>query len=1212
VAEFAHLHLHSEYSLLDGVGRIDRIIDRAQALGMGSVALTDHGVMYGSIDFYGAAKAAGLRPIIGCEVYVAAGARTEKRPKIDQSPQHLVLLAENLTGYRNLIQLVTRAHLEGFYYKPRVDKELLTQHHDGLICLSACASGEVPRLIQNGEVAKALQAAAWYREVFGPENYFIEIQRHAGLDWLEDINRELLGIADQLGLGVVATNDVHYVRPEDARAQDLLLCIQTNTTVDDPKRMRMTGQSFYLNSPDEMAALFPDRPDALRTSLAIAERCNLKLDFGRVHLPQFDLPAGYTPETYLEKLCRDGLKVRYPRLTAEVAERLRYELEVIKQTGFALYILIVWDIVAFARRQGIMYGPRGSAAGALVLYLLGISDVDPIANNLTFERFLNIERKEMPDVDMDFADDRREEMIESVTQKYGRDRVAQIITFGTLGAKAAIRDVGRARGLALGDVDRVAKQIPSLPVGITIEQALEDNPELKRLVDDDDTVRSLIQDAQSVEGIARHASTHAAGVVISRDPLAEIVPLQPTIRGDNGVMTQYPMAALAKIGLLKMDFLGLANLTILGRTLEIIRQNRGITIDLLRLPPDDERTFAMLGRGETVGVFQVEGHGMTQYLRELRPTNIADLAAMIALYRPGPMSNIPQYIARKHGDEPVEYPHPLLEETLKDTYGVLTYQDQVLQVLRRIAGYSLGQADIVRKAMGKKVRALMEKEQPRFLEGARKNGLTDAEALRIWELLEPFAGYGFNRAHACCYAMVAYQTAYLKTTYPAEYMVAVLQAASGTTEKVVTAIAEARRLRIPVLPPDVNASQASFSIEGGRTPSLRWGLAAVKNVGEAAIKPILEARQAQGPFASIDDFSQRVDLRGLNKRVLESLIKAGAFDALGTRGQLLAVLDRMINVAQKNQQASDAGQTSLFEVMPVEPQSIAIALPAVPDVANKEKLLWEKELLGIYLSNHPLQEVATRLLAVVTAQASELSEDLVGRKVTVGGMLTNVRTLFTRKKDAMASAVLEDLSGTLELVAFPRTYEKTRDLWTNDALVLLNGKLEVREDHFQLIVETIEPLSADAGSDLEEPRDAPEPRAPGPLAPVVQIAAYQSGRKIAESSDETLTTRTAAPRSSVAPGGLRRRLLLRLRRSGDDPADVKLLGQVSVILGEHAGGSDAVELVISGGGRPRVEMEWASLQVRWDRQLERQLQELLGGDGVRLTGPDEGERAVAP
>ncbi len=1208
MAEFAHLHVHSEYSLLDGVGRLDQIVARARELNMRSLALTDHGVLYGAIDFYTAAKSAGLKPIIGCEVYVAPGSRTDRRAKADASPQHLVLLAQNEVGYRNLIQLVTKAHLEGFYYKPRIDKELLRTYHDGLICLSACISGEVPRLIQAGDLDGARAAAAWYRDTFGKDNYFIEVQRHDGLEWLDDINRELVAIARALDLKVVATNDAHYVRPADARAQDLLLCIQTSSTIDDTKRMRMTGQSYYLKSPEEMHQLFADYPETLTASLEIAERCELNLDFGRVHLPQFEVPAGYTPETYLEALCREGLKRRYTQLTPEIDERLRYELDVIRETGFALYILIVWDIVSFARKRGIMYGPRGSAAGALVLYLLGISDVDPIANNLTFERFLNIERKEMPDVDMDFADDRRDEMIEYVTQKYGRDHVAQIITFGTLGAKAAIRDVGRARGLPLGDVDRVAKLIPSLPVGITIDQALEENPELKQLYEEDEVVRGLIDDAKSVEGISRHASTHAAGVVISRDPLDQIVPLQYTSRSDSSVMTQYPMAALAKIGLLKMDFLGLTNLTILGRTLEIIKQTRGISIDLQRIPLDDQKAFAMLGRGETVGVFQVEGRGMTQYLKELRPTNIGDIAAMIALYRPGPMVNIPHYIARKHGQEPVEYPHPLLEDTLRDTFGVLTYQDQVLQVLRKVAGYSLGQADIVRKAMGKKDRALMEKEQPRFLEGARRNGLSDQEALRIWELLEPFAGYGFNRAHACCYAMVAYQTAYLKANYPAEYMVAVLRAATGNTDKIVHAVTEAQRLGIPILGPDINHSDIEFTIEPTpRGPAIRWGLAAVKNVGESAVQPIIEARARHGQFGSIDEFCQRVDLRGVNKRVLESLIKAGAFDSIGRRSQLLAALDRIIGVAQKSQEATQSGQVSLFEMLPVDTRSISIALPDTPDVPQKEKLAWEKDLLGLYLSDHPLQQYASALLDAVTVQVSEISVDLVGQKVTVGGMLVSTRSLYTKKRDPMISAVLEDLTGSIDLVAFPRVYDKTKEHWVADTVVLVTGKLDEREERFQVIVDSVTPLS------------------PAPSPPTGQSASDVPGDGDSEASLHTVSTdgtnghsvssaalRAAPVSTQVSPRSSsgRRRLILELRRTGDEKADLQLLGQTNVILSEHRGGSDVVEMIISGMNRPRVELEWPSLAVRWDRQLERKLTVLLGPAAVHVENLEEREKAI--
>jgi DNA polymerase III subunit alpha len=1071
--DFSHLHVHSEYSLLDGFGRTDALARHARELGMDALALTDHGVMYGSIDFYTAAKDAGIKPIIGVEAYVAPHSRLDKRPKIDVSPYHLVLLAADHTGYRNLIHLTTKAHTEGFYYRPRIDRDLLAQHSAGLICLSACLAGEVPRHIRQGDLKAAREVASWHREVFGPDRYYLELQEH-DVEEQRVVNRELIAIGRDLGLKTVATNDVHYIRPEDLAAQDLLLCIQTNTTLDDPKRMRMDTNTFYLRSPDEMLRYFGEVPEALRSTREIVEKCNLHLDFNRLHLPQFDIPDGHTPDSYLEHLCREGMRERYPSAAQVVEERLRYELDVIRQTGFALYILIVWDIVAFARQRNIVYGPRGSAAGALVCYLLGISNVDPIGNNLTFERFLNIERKEMPDIDMDFADDRRDEMIEYVAQKYGRDHVAQIITFGTLGAKAAIRDAGRAMGMAFADTDRVAKLIPTLPVGMTISKSMEDIAELQRLYDQDQIVRQLIDAAKSVEGVNRHASTHAAGVVISRDPLTEYVPLQLTSRDGKGVMSQYHAYNLAKIGLLKMDFLGLTNLTILGRAVEIIREQRNIDLDLTRIPQDDPKAFALLGSGETVGLFQLEGRGMTQYMRELKPTTVADVAAMIALYRPGPMGNIPHYVDRKHGREPISYPHPLLEETLQDTYGVLTYQDQVLQVLRRVAGYSLGQADIVRRAMGKKIKALMDEEQPRFLSGCKANGLNDVEALRIWELLEPFAGYGFNRAHAACYAQLAYQTAYLKANYPVEYMVAVMRSAMGNSDRIVLAVNECRRLGITVLRPDVNRSEVGFSVETVRVDDqlrqgIRFGLAAVKNVGESAVEPIVAARSSGGPFASLDDFSHRVDVRGLNKRVLESLVKAGAFDDFGQRGQILAVLDQVVSAAQAAQRAADVGQGSLFELMPVHSPAVAINLPNVSDVPTKEKLAWEKELLGLYFSEHPTQRIQARLASMVSCWCGEINEEWTGQKVTIGGTIASVRSLVTKKRDAMATAVLEDATGTIEIVAFPRVFEKTRDAWIEEQLVIVTGKVEVREERFQVVAESAEIHLLEGDNDLVEP-----------------------------------------------------------------------------------------------------------------------------------------------
>ena len=1241
MSDFAHLHVHSEYSLLDGLGRVDALLKRAKELGMDALALTDHGVLYAAIDFYLAARELGMKPILGLEAYVAPGSRLERRGRGEDRPHHLTLLARDLTGYRNLVQLTTKAHLEGFYYRPRVDRELLAQHAEGLICLSGCASAEIPRLLFAGDVEAARRAAAGWLDLYGRDSFYMELQRH---DWpeLDEVNRHILGIARDLGVGVVATNDVHYVRREDARVQDLLLCIQTGTTVDDPKRLRMQGDTYYLRSPEEMRELFAEVPEALSSSLRIAEQCNLSFDFGRVQLPEFPIPEGYTPDTYLEKLCREGLKRRYNRLTPEVDKRLRYELSVIEKTGFALYILIVWDIVRFAQERGIPFGPRGSAAGSIVLYCLGISDVDPIANRLVFERFLNIERREMPDVDMDFADDRRDEMIEYVTRKYGRDHVAQIITFGTLGAKAAIRDTGRALGMPFGDVDRVAKLIPALPLHITIDQAMEEQPQLKELYASDEAVRQLVDLAKGVEGVVRHASTHAAGVVISRDPLAEVTPLQPIAKGE-GVMTQYHMNALSKIGLLKMDFLGLANLTILRRALEIIRQTRGLELDLRSLPQDDERTFEMLSRGETVGIFQLEGSGMTRYLVELKPNSVADLCAMIALYRPGPMANIPHYIARKHGQEEISYPHPLVEDLLKDTYGVLTYQDQVLQVLQRAAGYSLGQADLVRKAMGKKIRALMEKEQPRFVKGCLKNGLTREDADRLWELLEPFAGYGFNRSHAACYAQVAYQTAYLKANYPAEYMVAVLSSAMGNTDKVTVAAAEARRLDIPVLGPDVNRSAVDFGIEADyRQRPIRFGLGAIKNVGESAVQPIIAARQEGGPFKSLDDFCSRVDVKTLNKRVLESLVKAGALDCFGRRNQLLAVLDRIIGVAQQTQRAQEVGQASLFDFLPVEEHehASAVLLPDIPEVPSKEKLAWEKELVGVYVSEHPLQRVARALEGTVIT-CGDVDEELVGKKVRLAGMVRGLKQLMTKRREPMAAATLEDLHGTVEIVVFPRVYERTRELWEEDAILVVAGKVDSRDERLQVVVDSAEPYQvpgedADAGAEqageggLVEPGRAAAGRA-GELArprangngrgPHLEEAggiasARDAARAAKEHAGAELAAATAVPNGKAkatrsrdepaekANGGRSghaqapRRLALIFTRSDDGKEDVARFHRLHELLCSHAGGSDSLAIRLVAEGQPTVELEMAGFAVRYNPQLARELKQLLGEGSV--------------
>ncbi len=878
---FTHLHVHTEYSLLDGMCRIPQLVARAKELEMGSLALTDHGVMYGAIQFYQAAREAGIKPIIGCEIYITQNSRFSREAN-GKRPYHLLLLARNSNGYRNLIRLTTKAHLEGYYYKPRVDKELLVEYHDGLIALSACPSGEVPRLILEGRLQEAKEAALWYQRTFG--DFYLEVLRHP-MPEIEQINQRLISFSKELSIPLVATNDVHYVHREDSSTHDLLLCIGTNTTIYDEKRIKMGGDFFYLKSPEEMAELYQDIPQALENTEHIAEMCNLELEFGRLHLPEIELPQGKTADDFLAGLCWEGLPRYYPNPAPEIKQRLEYELDVIKKTQFANYFLVVWDIISFAKKSKILFGVRGSAAASIVLHCLGITEIDPIENNLVFERFLNLERREMPDIDLDFADDRRDEVIAYVSQKYGQDHVAQIITFGTLGARAALRDVGRALGMPYGDVDRVARLVPFAP-GMTLDRALAESSELKNIYQEDAVVRNLVDSAKKVEGIARHASTHAAGVVISKEPLTKYVPLQRVAKGDaeGAVMTQFTMEDIAHIGLLKMDFLGLANLTILGKAREIIRQNRGIDVDLHRTPLDDEKTFALLSSGETAGVFQLEGSGMRRHIKELKPTVFSDIAAMVALYRPGPMEHIPTFIKAKHGIEPIRYPHPALENILKETYGVIVYQEQVLFIVQAVAGYSLGQADIFRKAMGKKIPEVMRKEKRNFLAGAKGRGFSAEVAEAIFALIEPFAGYAFNKAHAFSYALIAYQTAYLKANFSVEYMTAFLMTFAGQTEKVASAVIECHRLDIKVLPPNVNRSQASFSIEKDEKTgeqAIRFGLTAIKNVGLGAVEPIVAARNKGGEFASIEDFCRRCDLRGMNRRVLESLIKAGALDSLG-------------------------------------------------------------------------------------------------------------------------------------------------------------------------------------------------------------------------------------------------------------------------------------------------------------------------------------------
>ncbi len=1037
--QFVHLHTHTEYSLLDGANRIRPLVQRVAELGMPALAITDHGVMSGAIEFYGACLEAGIKPIIGCEVYVAPRRRTDRDPRQDSSAFHLLLLARNLTGYKNLIRLSTIASLEGFYYKPRVDHEVLQQYSEGLIATSGCLSSEVCTALINRDYQKALRIAGFYRDLFGKENYFVELQDH-GLAEQQAIREPLIRLARELGVPLICTNDVHYLTAEDARAHDVLLCVQTGKTVHDEDRLRYGSNEFYLKTPEQMAELFPDHLEALENTVRIAEMVDLRLEFGRVHLPEPDLPPGHTAISYLSHLAREGMKQRYHPVTPEVEQRLAYELDVIEKTGFAPYFLIVRDFAQFARDRGIFFGVRGSAAGSMVSYCIGITDIDPIYYGLTFERFLNPERVQMPDIDMDFEDTRRDEVIRYVTEKYGEDRVAQIGTFGTLGAKQAVRDVGKALGIPAQTVDQIARLIPVGPK-VTIDSALKDSPELRDLVGADPRLQELIEIAKRLEGVARHMSTHAAGVVISRDPLIEHVPLARV--GDGPPVTQYDMGSLERIGLLKMDFLGLTNLTILAKTLQNIEKTRGVRIDLRSIPLDDRKTYEMLGQGDTTGVFQLESQGMRRNISELKPGDVRELAAMVALYRPGPMDHIPQYIRSKLGLQPIEYPHPLLEPILKETYGVIVYQDQVLQIVRALAGFTLGQADILRRAMGKKKAEDMEKMRSKFIEGAVKNGIDQKQAEQLFALIEPFAGYAFNKAHAVCYAMVAYQTAFLKANYPVEYFAALMAAHFDNQDKVVQYVEECRRRNIQILPPDINRSDVDFVVEGD---AIRFGLGAIKNVGKAAVEVILRAR-ADRPFTSLFDFCVRVlEQQGnFGKSTVETLIQAGAFHSLmPNRNRLLSGLDDTWQAAQRAVHDRRIGQESLFAGSPAEHVQEP-PLPDVPELSREQVMAFEKELLGVYLADHPLRSLQTRMRQLGVVPCNHLRELADGTQVRIAGVITNVRALRTKRGDRMAVVTVEDLTGTVSATAFPSAYEEHKSLLTKDNLVVLEGRVKYRD-----------------------------------------------------------------------------------------------------------------------------------------------------------------------
>jgi DNA polymerase III subunit alpha len=1058
--DFVHLHVHSEFSLLDGLSRITEMTQRVADQGMGALALTDHGSMYGVIPFYAAAKKAGIKPIIGIEAYVAPRGMTDKEGKADSDYHHLILLAKDDVGYRNLLALTTAAHLDGYYYKPRIDKELLAKHSAGLIGTSACLGGEVLKRLAQGDEQGAAEAADSYRSILGDGNFYMEIQEH-GIDDQARLHPQLVELARRQNIPLVATNDTHYTHPEQYEAHDLLVCIQTASNLDTPGRMRFENNEFFLKPAADMRRLFNgELPEAFDNTLLIAEQCDVSLDFEGLRLPHFEVPDGETDASWLRKECERGLPERYQTLTDEIRDRLDYELGIIDRMGYSSYFLIVADFIRFARERGIMTTCRGSAPGSIVTYSLGITPVDPLEYGLPFERFLNPDRVTMPDIDIDFQDSRRDEVIEYVTRKYGDDRVAQIITFGTLGAKAAIRDVGRAMGLTYAEADRVAKAVPN-ELNISLDRAVETSPQLRELMAGDDRVDKLIGIAKQLEGVSRHASTHAAGIVISREPLTEIMPLQRATDGRT-TMTQFEMHACEALGLLKFDFLGLINLTILADAIDLVEKHRGVRLDVDTLPLDDTKTFELLGHGDTMGVFQLEGSGMRRYVRELKPTEVRDLAAMVALFRPGPMANIPAYIRRKHGEEPVTYLHPALEPALKDTYGIFVYQEDIMTAAIAMADYTGPEADNLCYAIRKKKEDVLRQHEAKFKAGAKKKGIQPHIVDKVFAEFEPFARYGFNKAHATCYGLIAYQTAYLKANYPIEFMTAVLNGFRERAEKVAAVIAECRRLGIEVRPPDVQKSGALFSVEtdaSGAPEAIRFGLAAIKNVGEGAVDAIVAVRDSgaePGPFASLDDFCRRVDLHVLNRRVVESLIKANAMASLGTASALLEALDASLENGARHQRDVAAGQSTLFDLFALPAASGGASfLHGGEEIPKRERLRWEKELIGLYLSDHPLSEIEQNLPDYATALVVDLAEEADQTKVTLGGIVAGSRRVITRAGQTMLVATLEDLTGSVEVVVFPKVYEETATAWADDSIVLVSGRLDRRDEAPQILCEAV-------------------------------------------------------------------------------------------------------------------------------------------------------------
>ena len=1059
IMKFVHLHVHSHYSLLDGLPKPAELVAKAKELGMDAVALTDHGSMYGIIEFYKHAKKQGIKPIIGAELYVAPRRMQDKQAGIDDKRFHLTLLAETNAGYKNLIKLVTATNLEGFYYKPRVDKETLATHHEGIIALSGCLSGEIPRAIAGQNFEHAEELIRVYKEIFGPEHFYLELAHHPNIKLQDAVNKKLIEYAERFGLELVATCDVHYLNKDDAKAQDTLMAVQTGAKLGEGDRLSLAQSDFSFKSTEEMYATFPYPKSALANTQAIADRCAVDIELGKIQLPHFDVPHGETQDSYLRKLCMEYMPNRYKEATQEVLDRLDYELSVIITTGFASYFLIVQDFVNWAKSHGVVVGPgRGSAAGSIVSYILNITNVDPIKYDLIFERFLNPERISMPDIDIDFADTGRDKVLEYVAAKYGSDHVGQIITFGTMAARAAVRDTGRALGVAYGFCDTLAKLIP---FGSTLTDALASTAELKTLYDTNADAKLVLDMAKKLEGVSRHASVHACGVVVSKDPLAEIVPLQYATRsqedtgeqnGAKQIVTQYEMHAIEDLGLLKMDFLGLKNLSIMENTINLIEALHGKRVLLDKIPLDDKKTYKLLQEARTTGVFQLESSGMKRYLKELVPTIFEDIVAMVSLFRPGPMELIPEFIARKHGRSPITYLHPTMEKILKNTYGIIIYQEQLMQIANTLAGLTLPQGYILIKAVGKKIKSLLDEQREKMIMGMTANGVAQKTAEKIWDFIEPFARYGFNRSHAVCYALIGYQTAFLKAHFPAEFLAALMTSDLADIERVAFLVQEAKTMGIEVLPPAINKSKKIFTVVSDK--EIRFGLVAVKNVGDNFTEAIIAAR-GDTPFASIEDFIARTRHKDLNKKSFEALIKCGAMDEMGERNQLLANLEMLLEYARETQKNADSPQIGLFADSDVAMSSVTLkeAAPAT----RKQKLAWEKELLGLYVSDHPLADYQEQLEKYATP-IRDITSNILGKTVKIGGILSNLKKIVTKKGDPMAFANLSDMTGTIEVVIFPETLQKTNGIWQEDAIVAVSGKVDMRDGAYKLIVSTAKAL----------------------------------------------------------------------------------------------------------------------------------------------------------